>query len=109
MCFRFILLGLQVKQHTSGIVNKENVERNILTSLENLFNLSTPNEDYAMMAGDVAISAEILQFIIDYITKENQDDAHSSTEVKVRDMCVCCSKNKDLFAKCEVQMYSVQF
>ncbi|XP_020632814.1 brain-specific angiogenesis inhibitor 1-like isoform X2 [Orbicella faveolata] len=72
----------QVKQYTSGIVNNENVERNILTSLENLFNLSTPNEDFAMMAGDVAISAEILEFIVDYITKENQDDAHSSTEVK---------------------------
>lgn len=71
-----------VKQYTSGIVNKENVKRNILTSLENLFNLSTPNEDYAVMAGDVAISAEILEFIVDYITKENQDEAHSSTEVK---------------------------
>lgn len=80
------MLGLQVKQYTSGIVNKENVERNIITSLENLFNLSTPNEDYAMMAGDVAISAEILEFIVDYITKENEDDAHNLSEVKVGNM-----------------------
>ena len=94
------LNGLQVKRYTSGIVNKENVKRNILASLENLFNLSTPNEDYAVMAGDVAISAEILEFIVDYITKENQDEAHSSTEVKVRGMLVCYF-NKDLFLKCE--------
>lgn len=80
------MLGLQVKQYTSGIVNKENVERNIITSLGNLFNLSTPNEDYAMMAGDVTISAEILEFIVDYITKENEDDAHSLSEVKVGNM-----------------------
>lgn len=101
MCFHCILLGLQVKQYTSGIVNNENAERNILTSLENLFNLSTPNEDFAMMAGDVAISAEILEFIVDYITKENQDDAHSSTEVKVTCMFVCYSKSKDLFPQKE--------
>ena len=95
-------MGLQVKQYTSGIANKENVKRNILASLENLFNLSTPNEDYAIMAGDVAISSEILEFIVDYITKENQDEAHSSTEVKVREMFVCYCKIKDLFPKCEV-------
>lgn len=90
--FHCILMGLQVKQYTSGIINKENVKRNILASLDNLFNLSTPNEDYAVMAGDVAISAEILEFIVDYITKENQDEAHSSTEVKVREMFVCYLK-----------------
>lgn len=38
------------------------------------------------MAGDVAISAEILEFIVDYITKENEDDAHSLSEVKVGNM-----------------------
>ena len=90
-------MGLQVRQYTSGVVNKENVKRNILTSLENLFNLSIPNEDHAMMAGDVAISADILEFIVDYIAKENQDDAHSSTEVKV-----CYNKNNDLYPKCKV-------
>ena len=57
------------------------------------------------MAGDVAISAEILEFIVDYITKENQDEAHSSTEVKVRELLVCYFKNVDLYPKCEVQMY----
>lgn len=39
-----------------------------------------------MMAGDVAISAEILEFIVDYITKENEDDAHNLSEVKVGNM-----------------------
>ena len=96
-CFHCILLGPQVKQYTSGVVNKENVEMNIITSLENLFNLSTPNEDFAMMAGDVAISAEILEFIVNHITKENQDDAHSSSEVKVRDTFVCYSKTRIYF------------
>jgi len=76
-------MGLQVRQYTSGMVNKENVKSNILTSLENLFTLSTPHEDHAMMAGDVAISADILEFIVDYIAKENQDGARSSNEVKV--------------------------
>ena len=54
------------------------------------------------MAGDVAISSEILEIIVDYITQENQDEAHSSTEVKVREMFVCYCKIKDLFPKCEV-------
>jgi uncharacterized alkaline shock family protein YloU len=48
-----------------------------------------------MMAGDVAISAEILELIVGYIAKENQGDAHSSSEVKVRDMFVCYSNNED--------------
>ncbi|KAL9989659.1 hypothetical protein ACROYT_G004227 [Oculina patagonica] len=72
----------QVKQYTTGITDKENTEKNILTSLENLLKLSTPDEDNAMMAGDLVISAEVLQLAVDYLTRENQDVAHSSTEVK---------------------------
>lgn len=86
--FHCTLLRLQIKQYTTSITRKDNTEKNILTSLENLWKLSTPNEDYAMMAGDVVISAEILELIVDYMTKENQDGAHSSTEVKVRAMFV---------------------
>lgn len=56
--------------------------------MENLLKLSTPDEDYAMMAGDVVISADILELVVDYMTKENQDGAHSSIEVKVRAMFV---------------------
>ena len=40
------------------------------------------------MAGDLAISAEILELVVDYITRKNQDGAHSEREVKVRIMFI---------------------
>lgn len=73
-------------QYTTGNTDKENTEKNILISLENLLKLSAPNDDYAVMAGDVVISAKILENVVDYLTKENQDAAQSSTEIKVRAM-----------------------
>ena len=83
-----------MKQDTTGIINKDNTEKNVLTCLKNLIALSIPKEDFAMMAGDVVTSAEILEIVVDYIKRENQDGANSETEVKVRTMFVCCAISK---------------
>lgn len=61
---------------------------NILTSLQSLFTLLKPNEDFAMMAGDVDLSAEILEVVVKYLTKENKDGAYSEAEVKVGACCL---------------------
>ena len=47
-----------------------------------------PNGDFAIMAGDLTISTEILELVTDFIARKNEDKvqgkAHSWEEVKVR-------------------------
>lgn len=62
----------------------------ILTGLLKLLNLTTPNEDYAIMAGDLVVSTEILELVVDYVTRKNQDSAHSETEIKVKSTLHWC-------------------
>ena len=50
-----------------------------------LLNLTMPNEDFAIMAGDLAISTEILELVAGFIAaRKNEDKAHSLDEVEVR-------------------------
>ena len=38
------------------------------------------------MAGDLAVSTEILELLVDYITRKKQESAHSKKEVEVRNL-----------------------
>lgn len=68
--------------------SRENAEKEISTGLKKLFNLTMPNEDFAIMAGDLTISTEILELVTDFIARKNESkakgEAHSWEEVKVR-------------------------
>ena len=75
-----------MNQSTSGETVLDKTENDILTSLQTLLNLTTPNEDYGTMAGDLAVSTEILELLVDYITRKKQDSAHSEMEVEVRNL-----------------------
>lgn len=71
-----------MNQSTSGDTVLDKTENDILTSLQTLLNLTTPNEDYGTMAGDLAVSTEILELLVDYITRTKQDSAHNEMEVE---------------------------
>lgn len=53
------------------------------TELQHLLNLTTPNADFAIMAGDLDTSTEILQLVVGYLKEKKDDRAHSEREVKV--------------------------
>lgn len=75
-----------MNQSTSGDTVLDKTENDILTSLQTLLNLTTPNEDYGTMAGDLAVSTEILELLVDYITRTKQDSAHNEMEVEVKNL-----------------------
>lgn len=72
----------QFKQYSADTSNKGDTEKNILTGLQQLLTLLKPHEDFAVLAGDADTSAEMLETVVNYLTKENKDIAHSEAEIK---------------------------
>ena len=79
----YIPIYLQINQSVTQDINKATFEQDVLTALGSLINMTSPNEDYALMAGDVITCTEILELLVDYIATENEDTAHSETEAEV--------------------------
>ena len=64
--------------------NKDETEKGILTGLKSLLNFTTPNENHAILAGDLVTSTEILKIVVDYTTRASKDSVRSIEEVKVK-------------------------
>lgn len=73
----------QIKEFSANTSNRDDTEKSILKSLQQLFTLLKPHEDFAVLAGDADTSAEMLDIIVNYLAKENKDVAHSKDEIKV--------------------------
>ena len=78
-CYSF-----QINQSVSIENNKDKTEKDILTGLKDLLNLTTPNETYAILAGDLVTSTEILKLVVDYTTRASEDSVRTIEEVKVK-------------------------
>ena len=76
--------SLQINQSVSIENNKDKTEKDILTGLKDLLNLTTPNETYAILAGDLVTSTEILKLVVDYTTRASKDSVRTIEEVKVK-------------------------
>ena len=76
--------SLQINQSVSIENNKDKTEKDILTGLKDLLNLTTPNETYAILAGDLVTSTEILKLVVDYTTRAREDSVRTIEEVKVK-------------------------
>ena len=68
---------------SASLETVEKPENEFLSVLRNLLNLTVPNEDFAIMAGDLGTSTEILQLMVRYIKEKKDDQAHSEDEIKV--------------------------
>ena len=75
---------LQINQSVSIENNKDETEKDILTGLKLLLNLTTPNENHAILAGDLVTSTEILKIVVDYTTRASKDVVRTIEEVKVK-------------------------
>ena len=80
----FKCYSLQINQSVSIENNKDKTEKDILTGLKDLLNLTTPNETYAILAGDLVTSTEILKLVVDYTTRAREDSVRTIEEVKVK-------------------------
>lgn len=78
----FDYLRDQIKEFSANTSNRDDTEKSILKSLQQLFTLLKPHEDFAVLAGDADTSAEMLEIIVNYLAKENKDVAHSKDEIK---------------------------
>ena len=78
-----LLFFSQIKEFSANTSNRDDTEKSILKSLQQLFTLLKPHEDFAVLAGDADTSAEMLEIIVNYLAKENKDVAHSKDEIKV--------------------------
>ena len=76
--------SLQINQSVSIENNKDKTEKDILTGLKHLLNLTTPNETYAILAGDLVTSTEILKLVVDYTTRASEDSVRTIEEVEVK-------------------------
>ncbi|XP_068695146.1 uncharacterized protein [Montipora foliosa] len=77
----FVSLRDQMNSSAS-LETVEKPENEFLSVLRNLLNLTVPNEDFAIMAGDLGTSTEILQLMVRYIKDKKDDQAHSENEIK---------------------------
>ncbi|XP_015776849.1 PREDICTED: uncharacterized protein LOC107354869 isoform X2 [Acropora digitifera] len=78
----FSSLKEQVERSTS-LATAEKTGNAFITGLQRLLNLTTPNAEFAVMAGDLATSTEILELVVEYLKAKKEDRAHNESEVKV--------------------------
>ncbi|XP_074621699.1 uncharacterized protein LOC141880144 isoform X2 [Acropora palmata] len=78
----FSSLKEQIERSTS-LATAEETGNAFFTGLQRLLNLTTPNAEFAVMAGDLATSTEILQLVVGYLKAKKEDRAHNESEVKL--------------------------
>ena len=63
--------------------NKAVVQNMIISFMEDLLNLTTPNSDYALMAGDISIATGVISQLVTFTQDHRESKVSGEDEIKV--------------------------